>query len=516
MSPRGPKRRTYRLNQLNAGINTMAEESAFVTLDPSNAPSPLTQLQFEMKDQNNWAHLYRGGLSKDSGFSLHEDTGVATPITGLGRYINSSGTSLFLYSQGTNAYKLVAGTPTSIATISSGAYTHFETAGDELIICDGVSAPQRYNGTTTANVGGSPPSGARQSLYTQNRLWMFSATSNHSLLYYSDALDINAGYSSNFVSCNVNDGQKITGIADIFVPGELRPLILVTKERSIGIIDGDGSAGNPFTFIQISNDLGVLGFRQVIPYEQDIAFLTPKGVSTYQTALKNVNFEEKFISDKVRNQFTALSQTTLPQAFSWYDWKHDQIGYAVATGNATYPNLIWLFNIRLGAWRKKSGFNLTAGFVDTDGTFYHGDDTGKIYNHVDTVHNYNSEPIIASFQTPYLDFYEPMMDKRIVESKITVRGQGSHQLGIGCSLDYGTRIGSTHTLNLSAGNYEWGGGVWTSNSATYRWGGAPLLKQKFYPKGHFENISFTVTQSGEDEPVDIVDWVITVEEHTLT
>lgn len=505
------KTKKFRINNMTAGMNTISEGHSLNTIDPNaTAGAGFVQMGFEFLNMDNWEIINRGGISKDFGASLYKDTGVASPITGLGRYKNSSAASIFMFSQTTKVYKLVSGTITDIgATIASGAYTHFENAGDYLIICDGqtAAAPQKWDGTTVSALGGTPPNAAKMSLYTQNRLFMFASDG---YLYYSDANNISAGYGANFVACNRNNGQSITCIRKLFVPGELKPLIFTAKERSIGMIDGTGAAADPFVFKEIATDVGVLGFRPTCYFEQDIAFLTPKGVSTYQTAIKNVNIEEKFISQKIRPDFTALSQTTLPLASSWYDWKYDRIGFAVATGSASYPNTVYYYNIRTGGWRKKTGLNITASFVDDDGTVYTGDDQGRIWKHDPAVNSYNGTAISCSAQTPYMDFFEPDKYKQIEYCEMTVRGTGTYNLSVASMMNDGQIVGGTNTINLTGARYVWGGGVWTSDANTYQWGNAPLARKKFFPRGIFKNISFILTNSGANQPIDLIDWVIVV------
>lgn len=493
-------------------MNTIAEENAMAVLSPSSQYGPpFSQVQAEFKTINNFIPINRGGLSKAFGFSLYKNCGTGI-VTGMHRYLKSDGTSLFLVSHGNTLYKLVAGTLTSVSTaLQNNAYTDFTNATDLCVICDGTNTPLRFNGTTVSTLGGSPPSGAQQSIFYKNRLWMFSATSNPSLLYYSDPNDIENGYSSNFVQCDVNDGQKITSIAEFFIPGELEPTILVGKERSVGIVTGNGTTADPFTFKKIQFDIGIPGFRQIVQFGQDIAFLTHKGVSSYLTSVQNINLQYAFLSEKIRNQFTGLSTTYLPTALSWHDYKNSRIAFAVASGTSHYPNLIWYYDIRLKCWYQQSGFYVTSVLVDTDGSIYTGDQNGKIYLHSASDYSYDGGAINATIQTPYLDFFEPNYYKRIVRASISMRGNGMYNVGVGCNLDYGTRLGSSHTIDLSSGAYTWNGGLWTSDPNTYQWGGPPLRIKQFYPKGIFKNIAFTITQSGADQPVDVFELEFDVE-----
>ena len=495
MARKGPQ--TYRLNNLTGGINTVSEANALKSFDYAS-----TGIQAEAADIENFIPLNRGGQSKTTGFDLYKNTGSANRITGLYRFITSGGTSLFLFSQTTKVYKLVAGTITDIgATISSGAYTHFETAMDKCVICDGSSSPVYYDGATVSSVGGTPPSGARMSLWYQNRLWMFSASSNQSLVYYSDPGDINAGYSTNFVNCDVNDGQKIVSISKYFIPGQIEPVIVVTKERSIGAIIGDGSTGNPYTYVRINQDIGASSFRSVVQFGSDVAYLTPRGVTSYRTDNAIVNLIYNYISEVVRPSFQSLNSSALNTSMAWYDWKKTRISFAVPEAGQSTPNVIWHFDTRLQCWYKERwyvGQDCTASFIDTDGTWYHGDSAGKIYSH-GTGYNFNGYAINAFYKTGYLDFGDPSLYKHIRQARMMLRGNGTYTVGVSSKLNYGITTGTSHTLTTAAGAYAWGSMTWGS----FTWGASPIKFPKFFPGGDFQNIQFTISQTGLNQSLDV-------------
>ena len=491
------KAKTYRLNNLSGGINSVSEINALASFDYNGAG-----VQAEAEDIENFIPLNRGGQSKTTGFSLYYNTASANKITGLYRYIQSGGTSLFLYSQTTKVYKLVAGTPTDIgATIDSGAYTHFETALDKCIICDGVNTPVTYDGASVASLGGTPPSGARQSLWYQNRLWIFSASSNPSLVYYSDAGTIGAGYAANFVQCDVNDCQKIVSINKYFIPGTLEPVILVTKERSAGVIIGDGSTGNPYTYVRTNQDTGGSSFRSAVQFGSDVAYLSPRGVTSYKTDSTFVNLQYTYLSERVRPDFQSLNATALSTSMAWYDWKKTRISFAVPEAGKSTPNVIWHFDTRLNCWYKErwyTGQDCTASFIDSDGTWYHGDSNGKIYNHGSN-YNFNNYPINAFYKTGYMDFGDPSLFKHIRQARMMIRGNGTYNVGVSTKLNYGISTGTSHNIQTASGAYTWGSFTWGS----FTWGAAPIRFPKFFPGGDFQNIQLIITQSGLDESLDI-------------
>ena len=518
----GTRRRLFRLNNMTGLMNTLSEENAYITFDPNaNLGAGLSQLGFEFKQVENWQPISRGGLSKTTGFTLYKDVGLNTPIRAIGRYQKSDGTNHFIVAYGGNVYRLNSnGTLNSLGISVADNYLSLLTALDQLIVCDGVNQPKTWNGNSSGNLTSGADAitatGFKQAIYDKNRVFAFSATHDPSLLYYSNPGMVNSGYATNFINCDTNDGQKITCIGRFFIPGDINPVILVGKERSIGIVIGDGTTQNPFTFIKVSHDFGIPGFRQSIQFEQDIAFLTPRGISSYKTALANINLDQQLLSGKVYNDFANLSSAALPDAFCWYDWKNRRISFAVATLNNIYPDTIWHYDIFSQGMYKQTGFNVTCAFVDNDGSLYTGDPTGKIMRHSSTFNSYNGAPIQAILQTPHLDFTEPIYQKRIVMAEVTFRGNGAYPLGISTQLDFGLITNPANVIQSAAGLYTWNGGVWGNALSVYQWGGSPIVRQKFYPQGVFKNISFTFSQSGADQPIQLLDLFFDVEYLNMT
>lgn len=509
-----PKTKIFRLNNMVGGINTVSEEGSLV----SAAPAGFNQLGAieivaEARDIENFNPLKRGGQQKTFGYTLHKDVGTSTPITGLYRYIQNDNTSYFITSYGTAAYKLVSGTLTTIGvTLTSGAWVSFETADNLLVVCDGTRAPQKWNGSAAANLGGSPPSQAIQSLYYQNRLFIFGQTTDPNLLYYSDAANVESGYASNFINCDIDDGQRITAMAMFFLPGSLEQIIMIGKTRSVGIITGVGTVGDPYTFTKIRNDLGVQGFRQLVQFGQEMGYLLPDGVSSYNASDRNVALAGAELSQKVRTEFLDLPAATLDDAIGFYDWKHNRVGWAVTESSFSYPNVIWYFDTLQRSWYKtRPSSKITAVMIDTDGTMYHGDEVGKIYVWSDTVYAFNSGSISATYKTPHMDFFEPYLGKRIIRARVMFRGNGSYSFGIGCTINQSRTARASHTISISAGSYTWGGGVWTADSGVYQWGAAAIDISGFIPSGFFQTIQFNITQSGATQPLELFQFEFEVE-----
>lgn len=509
------KLKRFRLPNLLGGMNVEAEDNSLLALDPNaSLGAGFTTVKTEFRDQRNFAPLNRGGLSLTHGYESFRTIGPTAPVKGIFRYTKSNGTSYLLAACNGQVYDITSSsTAISGLTVSSANYPDFETALDTLIVCDGAaSAPKTWDGTTVSTLVGTPPAGAQQAIFYKNRLWVWSKTSNQSLVYYSDAGTISTGYASNFVQCDINDGQVITGVRPFFIAGEFEPVLVIGKGSAAGVMTGDGTASSPFAYARISQDLGVPNFRAMVAYENDIAFLTPRGIASFVNSSKNENIKRVFLTQNLDRLFTPYSATSLLDAHSWHDWRNKRIGFALRHDSGAYPNRIYYWDYQSALWYYQDGFNITCAFTDTDGTVYFGDDTGKVYKYNPNLYTYNGSSTSATLQTGYMDFFSSEGLKRINYASISARPKGAGTVSISCSLDFGDKIGSTHTLNFSNAAYTWDGGVWASDAGNeYRWGDDVIQNIKFFPKGVFKNIQFTINATGCTAGLDLFEFNFEVE-----
>jgi hypothetical protein len=494
------KQTENRLRALTGGINTVSELNNLISFDFGG-----TGAGCEFVDIENYFPLNRGGQSRVGGFSLFFDTGSTLAINGLYRFIKSDGTNLLLFGQSTKVYKLVSGVKTDIGITTSAAYLTFETAMDRVVICDALAKPFTYDGSATGSLTAAPAF-AKQSLFYQNRLWVITDQSpNSSYVYYSNPSDITTGYGTQFIPCGLNDGQKIVSISKFFIPGTLDPVILVCKERTKGIILGDGSDANPYYYVTVDLDAGGVSLRGVVQFGQQIAVLTPQGVNSYtpgQTNENNLNY--KYLSEKVRPSFQALNQNALNSSISWYDWKNTRISFAVPETSFQTPNVIWHFDTRLGCWYKERwnlGQDCTASLIDSpSGNWYHGDSQGKIYLH-DMNGSFDGQNITSFMIFPFLDFGNPRQLKRCIQAAMMVRSSTSASLGFGIKLDYGQSYAKSITLNIQNSGTTWGSGKkWGDGT---KWGSTPNKYIRFYPGGPWQTMQPSINQTGIGIKTDI-------------
>lgn len=503
-----PATKVFKSTQLTGGINTTASPDGLQVFPERGVPFRGTQF----RDCENFFPLDRGGLKKVHGFSLYLSTGVSSPITGITRFQKSDGTNQFIYSQGTSVYRQGSGTP--IATVANGANINFCTGNNLLVICDGVNQTQWWDGTTiTANANASLPTATVIPAFYQNRFWFTTNTSpNQSNVYYSKANDITLGYgdgsgSGGFVQCDYNDGDTIVGMVPSFLSQSLNPVLAIAKNRKFGIIaDLPISTTTIYSFASIDNVIGASSPRSLCRVGQDIFYFNKLGLTAARTQVNYNQLFAEYLSVDVSNQFSANTISTLSNAILFYDWLRYRVCVAVNEVGFSYPNVLWCYDLRLGCWYKErwgNPNNITAVFIDTDGTWYHGDSNGNIYVHGPQYASFNNAVITSFFTLPYIDFGDPSAWKQIGLMTAALTGGATANVMVSHSLDFGARNGPGNSLQPSQAPYVWGGGVWTNNPNVYQWGAATFANRRFWPKGYFRNISSTFTHSDTSNSLEI-------------
>lgn len=496
--------KTFRLSNMTGGMNTMDELTKLVQFDGKKGSEAL--------NIENYLPLRRGGQRTERGYEVYKDTESGAPIRGLYKYYKADGTEKFMVATGGDLYELNTSTLalTSIMSVDSDEYLDFEIAYDYLVVCDGVNNARAWDGSSVTAITTGTPAAPLQSRFYLDRLFMY--LDNDSYVYHSDTGDIFAGYSSNFIKCDNDDGSKITGLEKLFVQGQLATALVVGKDVAIGAILGNGTVSNPFAFVQLNQDAGVAGFRSMRQHNQDVSFLTNKGVSSYQLNQTDVNLGYSVLTRNVLDQFLDIDSSSIQDSHVVYDWRNSRLRFFVPEQGQTFPNVVWNYDTELQCWYKSRYPDLiTASFVDKEGVQWLGTSTGEILKCSDSVYSFGGEEINSIYATGYMDFGQPTVRKRMIDARVFAQGQGNYGFGIATNLDYGQRVGRSGTITLDGASYKWGDGVWTDDPNVYQWGGTPISISRFIPGGYFYNMNLELTGNSDNEPFDIFSIEMTIE-----
>jgi hypothetical protein len=513
-----PKKfKQFYTNQLGGGINTMSAPDAIPFF------SGREPVQAQWAELENWVPNSYGSLTKATGFTLDHTSGTASPISGMCRYTKNNGNTFFVYTQGANLWQRTgAATRTNISSSLAVTTTPCLTvAQDLLIVCDGTNAPLTWNGTVTGVLDDRLPAvgspnvcvGATGFVYSQRRGWLFGMPADPSFLLYSTENDITDGYATQIVACNVGDGGKITCVQELFRPDSFETALVVFKSNgTVGLVTGDGSPSNPFTYSVISRDGACLGLNGAVQMGQNMAYLTTNGVSTLETDLQNVNLNRGELSALVKNRFSELDKVNLKNAIVQQDPAKNRICFLVPENGQTYPTVIWHYHTGLKAWYKErwpDGYRATSSFIDADDMWYHADESGKIYRH-DTVFSFDGKSINAVARTPYINFGKPVDYKLFNQCSLMVAGFGESQISASFRYDNGARSSQSLDVAITQSRYLWGAGQWKSDGS-YMWQATQQQRPRFYPPGHFRNCQITCTHNSTAGPIQLFELVLGVE-----
>ena len=159
---------------------------------------------------------------------------------------------------------------------TSGAIPAFAVMNDNLVIATDGDVPQSYDGSTCANLAGSPPNFSF-CVQHKNRMWAAGVAAAGSTLYYSIA-DSEAdwtGSGSGSILIDSADGDRITGL----VSHKDRLFVFKGPNRgSIYMITGSSPTGtDAFAKVPFVYGIGAACHQAIFPFGNDIGFMTGHG-----------------------------------------------------------------------------------------------------------------------------------------------------------------------------------------------------------------------------------------------
>jgi len=462
-----------------------------VVMNPSKGLNNLVSATLidnkEWSDIMNMEYDEGGVLRKRSGYAKVGD--ALSAARGLGFYTTDTIRQLLTVDNGT--LKKYTGTTWSSAagaTFTAAKDTVFTQARLKLFIWNGTDGGAYYDGTTVTRPGTMPS--ASFGVYYQNKHIVSGVTGQPSRLYISnisDATDFTVttggtqpqpdstndtengnpnvpGASvftgtpglteANVIDIRKNDGDKITAI------GLFQDLVIIFKERSIYQLTFD-SNGNP-TITPITYATGAVGFKSVIPVENDIYFMSREG-------LRVLGNQQGYISSTgstIRTRVISIRiQPTINSINAQYFTRMNGIYYnykfilAVPTGSSSIDRQI-VYDTRFDAFTVWKNFNSQqmVRYVDSSNMehLYFLDDGGtQVYQRQDGTYNDNGNAIEAWCTSPAQTLQNPDLTKFWVDLRIIFRrltGQVTFTVYQDNSISVGTAVigtGSSRGMGLA-------------------------------------------------------------------
>lgn len=277
-----------------------------------------------------WAALGVGDTITSPGTNTHFQLRVRFNSTsGLRASVQSLN---ILFDQTTVASQIATG-------FSTTTRWDFTTANDTLWIVNGEVA-KKWDGTTFADMGGSPPLG-KHIIFHKDRIWITGVSSQRSRLYYCDVGAYETWPALNFIDVGRGDGDANTGLAI------LNDRLVIAKDNSTWELAGNSS--DNFVLRQVTTSGGCATKHSIAFVKDSLAWLGKDGIRLFDGVRSALG------SKNVTTKFDGLNSRQLAQAAAVF-WEPQQHYYVAAPNGASLTNnLVLVFDAERAAWTVYSG-----------------------------------------------------------------------------------------------------------------------------------------------------------------
>lgn len=300
-----------------------------------------------------------GGTSKLNS-SAYEEGGSAKSFEGIFDYWRQGTAGIEAQKRiavaGTNYLKEdLDGVWDSIASgKTEGAQPSFTVFKDYVIISNDshVDVPVKYDQTTLSSLGGSPPTFAF-AVPHKNRLWAAGNAALPSRLYYSASLDIEdwtTGGNAGSIDVDPDDGDRITGIAS-----HKNELIVFKGPNKLSIHRITGSTPSDFARTTFVNGVGSINHNAIFRVNDDLVFLSPRGVHSLAATAAFGSYIEAFLSHPILSFYQdGLNHSVLYKSWGVNYQARGQAVFTVPAAGGGVKNLYLVYDYRFqpGRWSR--------------------------------------------------------------------------------------------------------------------------------------------------------------------
>lgn len=375
----------------------------------------------------------------------------------------------------TTASVLISWTTSSPSSGVKGYVIYGREAGNETFLSrinsssrsfldDGTNEPAVLSEPPTADSTGGPI--AKYIIKQDNRLILGNISGKKSRVMFSGKLQnaekFHWSQGGGYIDIDIDSGDDITGL-ELF-----QNKIVVFKEKSIWeltigtVTIGNWTIANP-TVSAITNSHGAVSNKTIVPVENDVFFLTRKGVYVlgYEPNILNV-LRTNEISARVRPFFDNLSYSDLQQASAEYIDKRYLVSFPSIKKTIAYDRerLAWT-----GPWITTFGINNWHVYFDSDGVqkwlagdssdsyvsdFHSGytNDKGTAFNTIlrTKKENFGDWSVFKTIKDLFLNF-------RNVQGEVGVQVQIEDRSGA-------VNVVESFSVSTTSANSGWGSSLW--------------------------------------------------------
>jgi len=324
-------------------------------------------------------------------------------------------------------------------------------SGNKIIFVDGVNNAVVFDGLdwdyisptgagTDADPGGVMCFDAPECVEVfENHIWLGGDLTDASNIAYSaprDEKDWTAASGA---------GQLPIGY-DLVQFKPFRDNLFVFGENSIKKVLVNSDVSVPFILEQVTANVGCVARDSVLELGGDLVFLAPDGLRPVAGTSRIGDVELETISKRI--------QTVISQLPAEYDLKNlcgcvirnkSQLRYFISEPTTNIADsfgiigglrtsdqrLGWEFGELLGIRASCA----TSGYINGSEFVFHGDWDGKVYQQ-EKGNNFNGDPILAVYSTPFFDFGDTEVRKIMRKVNTFIRAEGPLTMNIAVIYDW--------------------------------------------------------------------------------
>lgn len=177
----------------------------------------------------------------------------------------------------------------------------------------------------------------------------------------------------------VGDGDPVgvNGISPTF-----KGNLFVGKKTKLYRCSGDPASAD-FSIDQVSDSLGFASHNSIAPIdEDDIFFVSDKGVHSLEATMAYGDFDAQYISKKIQKTFNeSFNRSRLPNVWAAYLSNINSVGFTFSSLGSSANDSLYFYHLDTKSWYTWSGISCQSLIVanDTDKRrFYIGSNTGRI------------------------------------------------------------------------------------------------------------------------------------------
>lgn len=395
---------TFKIKNFAGGLNQSADDSA-------------TAVNQSRNTQN--MDVSTGTLKTISGFNKYVPSAAPAGVTRLMKFYKNNTTtgavtSYLLAATATALYYWTGAAWSALATgLTSGDWDYINyqiNETDVIIMGNGADGMKKWDGTTFAALGGTPPNMKSISIHSE-RLWGTGVKAFPNTVYYSDDLNpenwTGGVDASGEIYLPTWDGGVCIGVSTIF-----SDLVIFKTNNIYRVL---GTYPSVYEVKQVYSSVGAIAEKTIVSATDKAFFLSKDGLYYYNGVSAFPLLGDKAKDVKINPAYAAKAVSIVYK---------NTLYCAFPEGDSAENNAVFVYDLSSGAlmlWRGVA----VSDFVEYDGKLLFSNSTGKVYQLDDSATTFDGGEITAFWETPWQDLEAYRVEKTADTLYFYAKGHGT-------------------------------------------------------------------------------------------